>query len=120
MRGTLAAVVAPPDGTSVWSCVQARPHRARRSNRLDAAANYLWLRRREHASRPRHIERLLRVPAAKLVRIHRSTLVNLRSIARIEPRGSGDANVILRDGTELGEPHVRARAASAFALTAAR
>jgi two-component system LytT family response regulator len=70
---------------------------------VEAAGNYLWL----HVGAQTHLVRgtlggfRARPGADRMVQIHRSTLVNLDRIARLEGRGSGDAVVVLRDGGEL-------------------
>jgi two-component system LytT family response regulator len=42
-----------------------------------------------------------RLDRARFVRIHRSTIVNVERVRRIEPVGHGEAAVILADGTRL-------------------
>lgn len=114
MRGTLAAVVAPPEEHERLVVRSGRGRTVLEPASIDwiaAAGNYLWL----HVGASTHLIRgtlssfCARPGGEGFVRIHRSTLVNLRSVARIEPRGSGDANVILRDGTELAASRTFAR-----------
>jgi two-component system LytT family response regulator len=70
---------------------------------VEAAGNYLWL----HAGAQTHLVRgtlsgfCARPGADRMVQIHRSTLVNVDRVARLERRGSGDAVVVLRAGGEL-------------------
>jgi two-component system LytT family response regulator len=42
-----------------------------------------------------------RLDPSQFMRIHRSTIVNLDSIAHVEPYGGSDYQVVLRDGTKL-------------------
>jgi two-component system LytT family response regulator len=42
-----------------------------------------------------------RLPAAQFMRIHRSTLVNLRRVVQVQPWSKGDFLLILHDGTRL-------------------
>jgi two-component system LytT family response regulator len=42
-----------------------------------------------------------RVDPARFIRIHRSTIVNLDRIARIEPEGHGEYRVVMRSGARL-------------------
>jgi len=42
-----------------------------------------------------------RLDPFRFVRIHRSSIVNLRSIAILERRSHGDFGVVLKDGTRL-------------------
>lgn len=42
-----------------------------------------------------------RLDPSRFVRIHRSTIVNIRSIKRLEPISHGDFEVTLKDGTQL-------------------
>jgi two-component system LytT family response regulator len=37
----------------------------------------------------------------KFIRVHRSVIVNIDRIQRIEPRGHGDYLITLRDGTQV-------------------
>ncbi|HEX8719275.1 MAG TPA: LytTR family DNA-binding domain-containing protein [Pyrinomonadaceae bacterium] len=68
-----------------------------------AAGNYVEL----HAGRDTHLlrERLSelerKLDPEKFVRIHRSTLVNVRRVGHLRPLSNGDHEVVLRDGTRL-------------------
>lgn len=70
---------------------------------IEAAGNYVRL----HASTETYLlsssvsdlER--RLDPSQFMRIHRSTIVNLDSIAQVEPYGGSDYQVVLRDGTKL-------------------
>jgi hypothetical protein len=68
---------------------------------LQASGNYVNLRVRGHEyplrSTMATIEQQL--DPARFVRVHRSHMVNLDCIAEIEPLETGDARVVLRDGT---------------------
>ena len=68
---------------------------------LQASGNYVNLRVRGHEyplrSTMATIEQQL--DPARFVRVHRSHMVNLDCIAQIEPLDTGDARVVLRDGT---------------------
>lgn len=68
---------------------------------LQASGNYVNLRVRGHEyplrSTMAAIEQQL--DPARFVRVHRSHMVNLDCIAQIEPLDTGDARVVLRDGT---------------------
>ncbi|QJR09907.1 hypothetical protein DSM104443_00958 [Usitatibacter rugosus] len=70
---------------------------------VEAAGNYLVF----HAGRERYTVRLTmremepRLAAANIVRIHKSTFVNLDRVKSIEPIHAGDHLVTLQDGTEL-------------------
>jgi two-component system LytT family response regulator len=70
---------------------------------ISAADNYVYL----HVNGASHLVRTtLRalertLEPGRFVRIHRSAIVNVASIDRIEPLAHGDAEVVLRDGTRL-------------------
>jgi two-component system LytT family response regulator len=70
---------------------------------IAAADNYVYL----HVNGASHLVRTtLRALAQTLdrkrfVRVHRSAIVNVDAIARIEPLAHGDASLVLRDGTRL-------------------
>ena len=42
-----------------------------------------------------------RLDPARFLRVHRSAIVNLDSIQRLEPWSHGEYSVVLRDGTRL-------------------
>lgn len=70
---------------------------------MEAADNYVCL----HVGPARHLVRstlsalAARLDPAHFLRIHRSHIVNIGRIRAVHPRGSGDALVVLDDGTEL-------------------
>jgi len=70
---------------------------------IEAAGNYVRL----HAGREAHMIRETmngieaKLDPDKLLRIHRSTVVNIDRIKELHPMFSGDYAVILRNGTEL-------------------
>jgi two-component system, LytTR family, response regulator len=70
---------------------------------VDAAANYVRL----HAGGRAHLVRdTIKALAAKLhpdrfVRVHRSIIVNLDHVRRLEPRGHGEYLITLNDGTRV-------------------
>jgi two-component system LytT family response regulator len=70
---------------------------------LSAAANYVTLRVGAESYVLRegigHISE--RLDPKKFVRIHRSTIVNVKKIKQVEPVNSGEYIVILKDGKEL-------------------
>jgi two-component system, LytTR family, response regulator len=70
---------------------------------IEAAANYIKLSVGGQPYRMREaISRLAqRLDSSQFVRIHRSTIVNVRRIKALEPVNSGEYIVILRDGKEL-------------------
>lgn len=74
-----------------------------RIERIEAEGNYV----RIHAAGAAHLERRTlksveeQLDPARFLRIHRSHLVHVESIDRIEPRARGGHAVVLRDGTSL-------------------
>jgi two-component system LytT family response regulator len=70
---------------------------------ISAADNYVCL----HTGNESHLLREtmasieVRLDPDKFVRLHRSTIVNLDCVARLEPLFHGDYSVLLTDGTEL-------------------
>jgi len=70
---------------------------------LSAAANYVTLRVGAESYLLRegigHISE--RLDPKKFVRIHRSTIVNVKKIKQVEPVNSGEFIVVLKDGKEL-------------------
>lgn len=70
---------------------------------IEAAANYVRL----HAGKESYLLRgsigriAERLDATQFVRIHRSTIVNVRKIRELQPCNSGEFMVILRNGKEL-------------------
>ena len=70
---------------------------------LEAAENYvnLHVRGRVYPLRSTMAAIQARLDPERFVRVHRSHIVNLDSLARIEPLESGDARVVLKDGTQV-------------------
>ncbi len=70
---------------------------------LEAADNYVRLHTDQGAYLMRetlkHIEASL--DPERFVRVHRSAMVNLEKIARVEPWARGEYTIVLRDGTRL-------------------
>lgn len=70
---------------------------------IEAQGNYACL----HAGRETHLLRETmsaleeQLDPRKFVRIHRSTIANIRCIKELQPTFHGDFNVLLRDGTRL-------------------
>src|ERR1700751_5479857 len=70
---------------------------------IEAAANYV----RVHAGKESYLLRgsigrlAERLDTAQFVRIHRSTIVNIRKIRELQPCNSGEFMVVLRNGKEL-------------------
>lgn len=74
---------------------------ARDIERLEAAENYVNLHVRGHVYPLRSTMAAIqeRLDPQRFVRVHRSHIVNLDHLARIEPLDSGDARLQLKDGT---------------------
>ena len=70
---------------------------------LEAAANYvnLKVRGREYPLRTSMAALEPRLDPARFVRVHRSYMVNLEHLAEIEPLESGDARLLMRDGSRV-------------------
>jgi len=70
---------------------------------LQASGNYVNLHVRGHAYPLRTTMAAIepRLDPARFTRVHRSWMVNLDHIAEIEPLDTGDARVLLRDGTRV-------------------
>ena len=70
---------------------------------IEAERNQLVLHSRSgrHTLRSTLNELELRLPKSKFVRIHRSHIVNMEYVTRIEPWGRGDYVVIMRDDRRL-------------------
>lgn len=70
---------------------------------VDAAANYVRL----HAGGRAHMVRdtmkafVAKLSPSRFVRVHRSIIVNLDHIRRLEPHGHGEYLITLRDGTRV-------------------
>ena len=71
---------------------------------VESAGNYLCIRAGEqtHVIREPLVQLQRRLDPRRFVRIHRSRIVNVARIARLEPLHNGDHRVVLHDGTELG------------------
>jgi len=72
-------------------------------DRIEAQGNYQALHTKGglHLYRVTSAEMEARLDPAHFVRLHRSCLVSLKEIERIEPISRGDGLVILRDGAKL-------------------
>ncbi len=70
---------------------------------LQASGNYvnLHVRGRDYPLRTTMAAIELQFDPARFVRVHRSHIVNLDAIAQIEPLDTGDASVVMRDGTRI-------------------
>jgi two-component system, LytTR family, response regulator len=70
---------------------------------IEAAGVYVHLHTRERSYLYRMLlgELELRLDPARFVRVHRSTIVNLRSIQELRLQTHGDCVIVLKDGTEL-------------------
>ena len=70
---------------------------------LQASGNYvnLHVRGRDYPLRTTMAAIEPRLDPARFVRVHRSWMVNLDCIAEIEPLDTGDARVLLRDGSTI-------------------
>ncbi len=70
---------------------------------LQASGNYvnLHVRGRDYPLRTTMAAIELQFDPARFVRVHRSHIVNLDAIAQIEPLDTGDASVLMRDGTRI-------------------
>jgi two-component system, LytTR family, response regulator len=70
---------------------------------IEAERDYvrLHLRRGAHFVRETMASIQNRLDAAQFVRIHRSTIVNIREVSEVTPMLGSDCSVLLRDGTEL-------------------
>jgi hypothetical protein len=70
---------------------------------LQAAANYvnLHVRGRDYPLRTTMAALEPRLDPARFVRVHRSHMVNLEHLVEIEPLESGDARLLMRDGTRV-------------------
>jgi two-component system LytT family response regulator len=83
---------------------------------VDAQGNYVRLHAagRTHLVRDTMKEFAAKLDPALFVRIHRSAIVNIDRVARLEPYGHGEYVITLRDGTRLTSS--RAHSASLHAL----
>lgn len=83
---------------------------------IEADGDYVRVHTEARTLRVRTTMRAIqtRLPAAKFVRIHRSTLVNLAFVRELQPYFHGDYMAILRDGTELRVPRSRKDAIRRF------
>lgn len=87
---------------------------------VDSAGNYVrfHVRGEEHRLRMKLRDAEQRLDPARFVRIHRTVIVNVDRVAEIQPWFSGDAVVILRDGTKLRlSRHYRSLVETTFGAT---
>ena len=70
---------------------------------IESADNYVILHcaNRQHIVRETMTRLIERLDGNRFARIHRSTIVNIDRIDRLEPVARGDWTVVLRDGTQL-------------------
>jgi len=70
---------------------------------VEAAANYVQVHAggRVHFVRDTITAFASKLAPDKFIRVHRSVIVNIDRIQRIEPRGHGDYLITLRDGTQV-------------------
>ena len=70
---------------------------------IESADNYVILHcaNRQHIVRETMTRLIERLDGNRFARIHRSTIVNVDRIDRLEPVARGDWTVVLRDGTRL-------------------
>ena len=93
---------------------------ARDIDYVESAGNYVRLHvgADEHRLRIRLSDMEQQLDPSRFARIHRTVIVNVASIAEIQPWFSGDAVVILRDGNKLRlSRHYRGAIESTFGLT---
>ena len=93
---------------------------ARDIDYVESAGNYVRLHvgPDEHRLRIRLSDMEQQLDPSRFARIHRTVIVNVASIAEIQPWFSGDAVVILRDGSKLRlSRHYRGAIESTFGLT---
>ena len=86
---------------------------------VESAGNYVRIHvgPDEHRLRMRLNEIAQALDPSRVVRIHRTVIVNVAYVAEIQPWFSGDAIVIMRDGAKLRlSRHYRAAIESAFGL----
>jgi two-component system LytT family response regulator len=70
---------------------------------VEASANYVRLHSAKHTYLVREgITRFSeRLDTEQFVRVHRSTIVNVRRVKELQPSNSGEYIVVLKDGQEL-------------------
>src|SRR5690606_25157041 len=69
---------------------------------LEAAENYVNLHVRGHVYPLRSMTAIQeRLDPSRFVRVHRSYIVNLDFLAQIEPLDTGDARLLMNDGTRI-------------------
>lgn len=86
---------------------------------IESAGNYVRLHvgAEEHRLRIRLSDMEQQLDSSRFARIHRTVIVNVGQVAEIQPWFSGDAVVILRDGTKLRlSRHYRGAIEQTFAL----
>lgn len=86
---------------------------------VESAGNYVRLHvgPQEHRLRMKLGDAELQLDPARFVRVHRTVIVNIDRIAEIQPWFSGDAVIILRNGTKLRlSRHYRGAVESTFGL----
>jgi two-component system, LytTR family, response regulator len=87
---------------------------------VESAGNYVRIHvgAEQHRLRIRLSDMEQQLDPSRFARIHRTVIVNVGSVAEIQPWFSGDAIVILRDGTKLRlSRHYRGAIESTFGLS---
>jgi two-component system, LytTR family, response regulator len=134
LRRAVSAAGTPPEGAAATAPGRSRrlPERLLVSRRghgvfvtlqdvdyIESAGNYVRLHvgAEEHRLRIRLSDMEQQLDPSRFARIHRTVIVNVGRVAEIQPWFSGDAVVILRDGTKLRlSRHYRGAIEQTFAL----
>ena len=114
LQGEARLLDAPDEGPSVGSIERPERFLVRKLGKeflvaandieiLQASGNYvnLRVRGREYPLRATMAGIEPRLDPARFVRVHRSYMVNLDCLAEIEPLETGDARLLMRDGTKV-------------------
>ena len=135
-RALRAAVSSRPDAPSTTAASGARRHPDRilvtkrghgvfvatqEIDYLESAGNYVRIHvgTEEHRLRIRLSDMEQQLDPSRFARIHRTVIVNVGSVAEIQPWFSGDAIVILKDATKLRlSRHYRGAIEATFGLSA--
>lgn len=114
LQGEASLLAAPDDGPPVEPVERPERFLVRKLGKeflvaandiewLQASGNYVNLRVRGHDYPLRSTMAALepRLDPARFVRVHRSYMVHLDRIAEIQPQESGDARLVMRDGSRI-------------------